>query len=357
MRHCRVFKCFRFCTLGCCSYHPPVGGAVSSTQTPSRTERRTALREEDHLLQLLCFCVFVIMTTAVQTSSPAQIMLSCEETSSPKHEVAGLDTRDRPFRCGLCTKTFTRSTHLKLHQRTHTGEKPYICEQCGKRFALSSCLLRHNRTHSGERPYQCDRCDRAFSQSSSLKQHLRIQHGMDEGEICKSVAQSSKLCRKRRNKDEPFTCKHCPKSFKRAYHLKMHTRTHTGEKPYSCEKCGKSFALSNAYIRHQRVHTGERPYKCDQCGKGFAQSGTLKHHRCPHDPTERPYRCQHCKIFRTILRTGKSQMFYQQRQTFQLQVLFKDVFQKVRPPETHSEPHGTEAVQLRGLPQELHVVQ
>ncbi|KFO37775.1 Krueppel-like factor 1 [Fukomys damarensis] len=84
----------------------------------------------------------------------------------------------KPYVCPHqdCGKCYSGSSHLRVHQRTHSGEKPYACNMkgCEWRFSRSEGLKRHMRRHTGERPYLCEICQKSFARSDHVSLHQSV---------------------------------------------------------------------------------------------------------------------------------------------------------------------------------------
>ncbi|XP_033008553.1 zinc finger protein 76 isoform X3 [Lacerta agilis] len=207
--------------------HRPVSLSVSSTTLTVQADvglEELAVREKDDSFEL--DSITALKDYASKDFHEEEVQSSGKEPKVP----------DRVYRCAYsgCSRLFTTSHHLKVHERVHTGDRPYRCDfsSCGKTFATGYSLKSHVRTHTGEKPYKCpeDLCIKAFKTSGDLQKHIR---------------------------------------------------THTGEKPYAClvPGCGKRFTEYSSLYKHHVVHTHCKPYTCNTCGKTYRQTSTLAMHK------------------------------------------------------------------------------
>ncbi|XP_047441796.1 zinc finger protein 37-like isoform X2 [Mugil cephalus] len=193
-------------------------------------------------------------------------------------------TGDLPFKCNICSKAFSRIYALNIHQWTHVTEKPHKCDICQKSFGLMGQLRAHVKMHLGRDKYRCHVCGRSLYDLRSLNRH-KMTHTTERRYGCDICGKRFKLPGTLKShkkihteRERPYLCHICCKTFMSNVSLTVHIRTHSGERPFVCSVCSKGFISNGDLKHHMRVHTGEAPYSCPECGRFFKHKSHLDSH-------------------------------------------------------------------------------
>ncbi|XP_041440879.1 PR domain 4 L homeolog isoform X1 [Xenopus laevis] len=164
-------------------------------------------------------------------------------------------TKERKWKCSMCSHSFSSSSKLNVHFMGHMGMKPHKCEFCNKAFSDPSNLRTHLRIHTGQKNYRCGLCDKSFTQKAHVASHMDIHTG-----------------------EKTLKCDFCKKMFMRRQDLKQHLLTHTRERQIKCPKCEKCFSRTGHLKNHLNSHEGRRDYVCEKCFKAFLTRYHLTRH-------------------------------------------------------------------------------
>lgn len=111
-----------------------------------------------------------------QSASSSSMPLSRARTGTRSKKITKKNTTStasssksvRHFKCKLCSSSFDRDGHLKVHiMAVHEKKRPFVCGICNASFGHSSSLLRHIRTVHNASPTRQSRRVRGTVASSS----------------------------------------------------------------------------------------------------------------------------------------------------------------------------------------------
>lgn len=95
--------------------------------------------------------------------------------------------------------------------KVSTRSKHYTCLICHQEFHQLGALKQHSSEHNEQDTFSCPECMETFQREDSFKIHVKM-HGKSN-----------------------LQCNVCGKTFKKAFNLTQHVRTHTGEYYYQLE--------------------------------------------------------------------------------------------------------------------------
>ncbi|CAJ0956707.1 unnamed protein product, partial [Mesorhabditis belari] len=91
--------------------------------------------------------LFPRILTNFPSTSNAQIKIGAQIKAEPFSQMSqsNVATREKPFKCSLCTRTFADNSNRRKHELTHSVETPFECDFCDRRFKTKTYRSKHHK--------------------------------------------------------------------------------------------------------------------------------------------------------------------------------------------------------------------
>ncbi|XP_030627495.1 zinc finger protein 135 [Chanos chanos] len=202
-----------------------------------------------------------------------------DDGSDEDWDKGGSHSKQQPYSCHLCGKSYSHSSSLARHLHMHSGDRSTLssppkedklgenkkslqCNQCGVRCNGKRLLAIHKKCHQLKRLHTCNTCGKHFNHSSSLSRH-RLIHKKAKG-LYPAPAPAPEATQRRRQSNQGGRKKKLPAA-DRAW-----------EKQYQCTQCDKVFRNSTSLSKHQVSHVRQLLNSYTQGKDALAKSSDLK---------------------------------------------------------------------------------
>lgn len=221
------------------------------------------------------------------------------------------DESKRSTACNVCFKVFACRSALDIHFRSHTRERPYKCKCCDRSFTTKGNMKQHMLTHKIRditKPFS-ENSDGGKTSDNNNSLDAQDMESKSENEFDDDVddAGVDMPVRSRSASTTPSSSVGPTQTSDSHFDASMHASRHgsidrenrenqnnghnsSSESPFvrqtplkhQCQVCQKGFSSASALQIHIRTHTGDKPFKCNVCGKAFTTKGNLKVHMGTH---------------------------------------------------------------------------
>lgn len=234
---------------------------------------------------------------------------NCEKSFFTKYDLAKhvlTHTKQKDYTCIVCKKSFSRSTLLYRHEKIHTDPKipRHHCGECDRVYLNIADYEKHIITHTKNRPFACSYCEKSFAFKQGLERHEVSHDYISQPHPCQycemrfpSTARLQRHLSKEHAGTRPFPCGKCSKRFMLSHHLYRHMSTaHPTQDitSFQCPECDEVLSNREEFFTHCYEHASYSLH-CPLCKTLFNCIDDVQEHILIHSKSDMYY-CDYCNL-------------------------------------------------------------